>query len=403
MFIPAVVSNNAQAQDSAQPSTPSANAAKSNGVDNSRRLKDVVGNARGVAVPNKNGLSEERLAMLAEDETVWIDADGSLLYRDVAAAPAVASATSGQPEAAPMPYDQTFALHSKPGSNRVIYLDFDGQQIENTSWNVNAYNVGPYFAEPFDMDGNSATFSPVERDVIQSVWQRVSEDYAPFDVDVTTAYPGEAAINRVGAADLNYGTRLLITGTSIGQSICGCGGQAYLGVFSNSTNHAFYQPAFVYSKTMQNNPKYIAEAASHEIGHNLSLNHDRTATVGYYAGHNVWAPIMGVGYSYPVSQFSSGEFAGSANAEDDFALMNANGLAYRVDDHSDTSSGATPVSGSTSVGGVISTRADVDWFSLSLSGDPVNVSVLPNTVGANLDVRVSLRDSAGTSCWNWTL
>jgi Fibronectin type III domain/Metallo-peptidase family M12B Reprolysin-like len=394
LFLPVVSANHVQAQVST-----GAGVANPTVTKQLRRLKDVIGQANGarVATPNKSGLSDAQFAKLAEDDTVWIDANGSLLYRDVATPPApAATGPSGQAEAAPMPYSQTFSLHSQPGSSRVIYLDFDGQQIENTAWNT-AYGVGPYFAEAFDMDGDPTVFSPVERDIIQNVWQRVAEDYAPFDVDVTTADPGVAAIDRVGLADLNYGTRLLITGTSIGQSVCGCGGQAYLNAFANPNNHAALQPAFVYSKTMYNNAKYIAEAASHEVGHNLSLNHDRTATVGYYGGHNVWAPIMGVGYNLPVTQFSSGEFAGSANGEDDFALMNANGLAYRADDHSDTSAGATPLTGSsTSATGVISTRTDVDTFSLALSGAPVNISVLPNAVGPNLDIKISIRNTAGT-------
>ncbi len=36
---------------------------------------------------------------------------------------------------------------------------------------------------------------------IQTVWQSVAEDYAPFDVDVTTADPGAAGIFRTSAAD----------------------------------------------------------------------------------------------------------------------------------------------------------------------------------------------------------
>ena len=50
--------------------------------------------------------------------------------------------------------------------------------------------------------------------MIQSVWQRVAEDYSMFDVDVTTQDPGLAAIDRTDVNDQNYGTRALITNTS---------------------------------------------------------------------------------------------------------------------------------------------------------------------------------------------
>ena len=40
------------------------------------------------------------------------------------------------------------------------------------------------------LDGDAATFNDAEREAIQTIWQRVAEDYAPFDVDVTTQDPG---------------------------------------------------------------------------------------------------------------------------------------------------------------------------------------------------------------------
>ena len=43
-----------------------------------------------------------------------------------------------------------------------------------------------YAFAPFDTDGTPSTFSASELAVVQDAWQRVAEDYAPFDVDVTT-------------------------------------------------------------------------------------------------------------------------------------------------------------------------------------------------------------------------
>ena len=62
-----------------------------------------------------------------------------------------------------------------------------------------------------------------------------------------------------------------------------------------------YKPALVfYDKLGPGNEKYIAEAISHEAGHNMGLSHDGNATTGYYSGQGSgatgWAPIMGVGY-----------------------------------------------------------------------------------------------------------
>lgn len=64
------------------------------------------------------------------------------------------------------------------------------------------------------------------------MWQRVAEDYAPFDLDVTTEYPGsEDFLVRASPADQAYGIRVLVS--PIGAVIKpGAGGVSYVGVFS---------------------------------------------------------------------------------------------------------------------------------------------------------------------------
>ena len=63
----------------------------------------------------------------------------------------------------------------------------------------------------WDTGGNAAVFDDAERTAIQTIWQSVAEDYAPFDVDVTTADPGPGGINRSSSADTTYGSHALIT------------------------------------------------------------------------------------------------------------------------------------------------------------------------------------------------
>ena len=44
---------------------------------------------------------------------------------------------------------------------------------------------GATFSSPaFDTDGDNSTFSDTEKSDIIAIWRAVSEDYAPFDVDV---------------------------------------------------------------------------------------------------------------------------------------------------------------------------------------------------------------------------
>ena len=66
---------------------------------------------------------------------------------------------------------------------------------------------------------------------------------------------------------------------------------------------------------------------------------------------------MGVGYYQPLIQWSKGEYADANNKEDDYAVMAANGLVARADDHGNTVATATPLSG-TSAGGVTTLEAE---------------------------------------------
>ena len=340
-----------------------------------------------------NGWSSAKLEhTLSTDQTAWLDRDGRLFYRE----PAIPKAKQASPPSKPSTLAAgAFELHSKPGSNRVLYLDFDGHVITGTAWNASK-GVDPVNVTAYDTDGNPAVFSAAEQAVVTEVWQRVAEDYAPFDVDVTTQDPGAAAINRSSASDLQYGTRVLIDPTNWYQPGCGCGGIAYVGVY-DSANNGYHQPAMVFTLGVGTGAKNIAEAASHEAGHNVGLSHDGTATVGYYQGHGSWAPIMGVGYYRAISQWSRGEYQGANNTEDDFAVIGSNGVVVRPADNGTSTATATPIVVNQVVNGVVATAADVDYFKVTLAAGSHSFNASAAGVGANLDIKLSVLNSAGTA------
>jgi hypothetical protein len=84
-------------------------------------------------------------------------------------------------------FNNIFKLHSNPNAKHTIYLDFDGHTTINTGWNSVTH---PTIISPaFDTDGNTASFSVSELQTILGIWQRVTEDFAPFEVNVTTEAP----------------------------------------------------------------------------------------------------------------------------------------------------------------------------------------------------------------------
>jgi hypothetical protein len=106
----------------------------------------------------------------------------------------------------PAPYDtsQAFLLHSRPGANRVIYLDFNGH-VDNTTGNWKDGASAP----PYNISGSDpATFSEEEKNRIIEIWQRVAEDFSIYQIDVTTEEPPIEALRKTSTNDAAYGIRV---------------------------------------------------------------------------------------------------------------------------------------------------------------------------------------------------
>jgi hypothetical protein len=305
------------------------------------------------------------------------------------------------PREPPYPLGDTFKLHSRPTANHVIYLDFDGHVTSGTLWNTQFTNGNSFTTPAFDTNGNTGSFSDAELERIQLIFQRVMEDFSPFDVDVTTEFPGLERLRNTGGADTQWGIRVVIGGD--GAWFGGGGGVAYLRSFDWNSD----TPCFVFEDNLANgNEKYTTEAISHEVGHTLELSHDgRTSPAEeYYEGHGSgvtgWAPIMGVGYYRELSQWSKGEYPSANNPEDDLDLITTrNGFGYRADDHGNTRATASSatVNGSSVTGaGVIERRTDFDYFKFTAGAGNITISISPFVRSPNLDILAELYDSAGT-------
>lgn len=341
-------------------------------------------------------------ALFEKDPTAHLDKAGRLHYVEPA------STASGDFSAAQtnISADQTFFLNSSPNSTKTIYLDFNGYVTSNTAWN-SSYGMTTINSPAYDLDNVPGSFNSTELANIQTIWKLVSEDYAGLDVNVTTQEPLIDKLTRSSSTDNVFGVRVVITKdfTSSTSKPCNCGGFAYVGVFSSTSET--YKPAFVFYNNL-GNAKNVAEATSHEAGHTLGLSHDGTTSTGYYSGHGTgetsWAPIMGVGYGKNLVQWSKGEYANANQQQDDYLVMQGRGVPFDVDEHGDSVSTATALSGSVVNGfqqyiasGILQGPNDSDYLSFSGNAGAVVIDVKPLSANlGNADLLISLLDAQNT-------
>lgn len=368
------------------------------------RAKDADAPAQSAAALRLR-MSLERFRELAvRQPSLHVSPSGNLAYRCARPRRAPASArVVGEDNAtfiapAPQPLANTFVLHSRPTATRKLYLDFDGHTLTGTTWNDG--RPDPIVVPAFDIDGNPA-FSDEELAIIQQVWRRVAEDFAPFDVDVTTEDPGVDGIISNAPGDVNIGVRALIgddaeyTRTDPAEDLTGILGLAWVGSFGGGID----DPALVFSVNHGTDYAQIADTVSHEVGHTLGLDHHGSAADGeYYGGHGIWSPIMGSGPSDSVSQWSRGDYAGATNpTQDDLAVIQGF-LPLAAPDHPVNQAAADAealIDPNDVMNGTLRSSADTAWYKFAGSAGAASFTGSVASLGPNLKLGLSIRDAAG--------
>jgi len=280
-------------------------------------------------------------------------------------------------------------LSSLPGAAATIYLDFDGHNVISAYWN----NGAQFTCDPSGMTD----------DQITEVYNRVAEDYRPFNINITTEE------SKFLAAPLSSRIRVVITPTS--NWFKGVGGVSFVGSFTWGDD----TPAFVFSDRLgPKSAKMVGECCSHETGHAVGLSHQSTydsicnltATYneGEGSGQASWAPIMGNSYNRNMSGWNNGPTPyGCATMQDNLSIITTqNGFTYRADDYSDdiNNNPETFSLSGDNITGIISTNTDKDALTFNLSQrSVVHIAVQPFSInadyqGANLDVKILLYNSS---------
>ena len=287
-------------------------------------------------------------------------------------------------------YCQVPKLSSNSDSLPTIFLDFDGQTVQSGAW----------------QGGNAFICNPAVLTVAQitEIFNRVSEDYRPFNINVTTDS------SKYFMAPFSQRTRIIVTSTSAWYP--GAGGVAYTGSFTWGDD----TPAFVFADRLGNNPKYVGECCTHESGHTVGLSHQSTydancnMTEPYATGSGAnqtetsWAPVMGNSYYKNMTGWNNGPTQyGCTQPQDNLTIITTqNGFDYRTDDYADVINAGTTLLNEVSFNktGIITTPLDNDPFKLNITqAGNVHVEVTPynigaNNLGANLDAMILLYNSS---------
>lgn len=297
-------------------------------------------------------------------------------------------------------------LSSRPGAPVNVVLKLDGYTDDSPGWIAfRNRGSGPIVTPAFDLDGDRLTFNDEERRQIEEIWYRVAEDFAPFDVNVTTIIPDQ--IN-------DFETAVVVIGGANDWAPA-AGGWGALDGFSTSRANTSY----VFSELFFT-PHQISSASAHESGHTLGLSHQSTydangnKTAEYNPGDAISGPIMGVGYDTTRDTFWLGPSSASATTiQDDMASLTKTGnqtFAHRIDDHGDTFADPTLIAVDgpiITLDGTLEQNDDIDMFRFATNAGEISFNVdgldlnqiygVQNiTPGTNADLILRLYDGNGT-------
>lgn len=382
-------------------------------------------------------------AIAAKDRDLRISSDNRLFYvcrfdvnpgrsSKIQTGPDTSTYTSPPPT---VDATSAFRLHSRPGASRTLYLDFTGHTTPAGLWESTAVTI-----PPFKLAGTANPTDQVNLNAIRDIWLHVAEDFAAWDIDVTTDDTGIAT---------KPGQRCVIGGRQDAlPSLAGFGtmGWAWVGSFANAsdgndkldgndTNNFVFidvtNPATGENNTIlnptQSNYEVTILCVAHEVGHTLGLRHWGETTSGsgqsYTEGHSV-AGHTGVSHVSPImgnsalpgwpsvcnlNQWSKGDYAFSTantglGTQDDVTVISTfvPRLVGARDDYGDTLATATVVTEtSITAGGVIADSSDVDLIKITPGVGALTLTATPHlkyrNYNGNLKVGLSLLDSTGTA------
>jgi len=302
------------------------------------------------------------------------------------AEPAVPAQTS-------IPIVQELNLNSLPGAAATLFLDFDGHFQQERMFDTHGIGGHANILTPaYNTDNDPTRFSADEQQEIRSIWALVAEDYASFNINVTTVDPDPGNLH----PERPY-LRVVISGGSdfTGNNLAGASEKDWTGEYNAYADDGDPNVVYVFQKNSSGQNiglRHNAESASHEAAHAFGVDHYDPDTHS-----TIRAAIM---EDDGATQAIRGVWA-----DDDMQIIGGsdNGFGWRADDHNDRIGGAhgmTVSSAGLFAQGLINWHTDVDMFRFETGGGDVTVKLdllqVPFLGGVgNLDAKLQLFNSSG--------
>ena len=298
------------------------------------------------------------------------------------------------------------ALQSKPNAPVNFYLDFNGARVtEDEIIVARADGIDqPFYVPAYDTDGDRRSISVAEEAEIIEIYRRIAEDFAPFDVNVTTVDPF-----LFGA---RAGLQTVIGGDGSWHGVTNATGFAALDTFGVGAGDNM---AIAFSDLFSSNKETALETSA-AIANALGIETHYTngdPTQPRLPGYPAYGAIGGDSVNSLRDIFQNVAGSSSVVPIDPLAIItnSTNRIRYRSDDHGNDAGTASLVTLSTNtetLTGIIESNTDVDVFSfetrasnaaiISITGLDLTVTSTGATVpgvtnpGANLDPVIQLLD-----------
>jgi len=264
-----------------------------------------------------------------------------------------------------------------------LYLDFDGERVNSR---IGDFWLGSSYVDIPAYDLSDYGWGGREQESINYILSFVQEDYAAYNINVTTTKPSSGEYTTIYVGGDNSWFRP--DSGVIGVATYDVGNK-----WATNYGFAFSEELDIYYTysygDLMKYSEYLANLITHEAAHTYGANHVQNTT----AMMNPYLPI-----NPRTSMFGQGSIPNSSSYQDTQSLLGTNiGYAHGEDDYGDNLAGSYSIDENSIVSGLLERRDDVDAFRFTATASGTVTIDLNTTLFGNLDSVLTVYQNSTSS------